>query len=555
MVLEYKFKYLSNNNTLIKFSKAIVSEMNLAFEIFKEDDYIYLYINAKEEELLQISDKLSKELPMSIFLKDYSLEVLEQIPKREKEEFKDDFNLPYCLKCVKNVENKDSINYYDPFFKCNICGTPKDQTLVLLEECSSLNQKKEFKDNKELFEFLALKLYEEKRVKIKTKAGVFVFYKTTKLKSKYEKVLCTNINSISKLIVSSKIKMLALLSIEKPRIDFNLNPSYKLNNNLDFETVNISYSNDLILYLLSLELQKLNVDFLSYENSEIFDYKLSYDNTDDQLDFISTPYISMIDEKILLLENKNYDKKLDFVYNEIEQKSKAQFMVLIQENKLYDKSVLNIFSSSKYDDNISLYSNKIDGIIDILNYNIPSSLDVILDEITKEESGSKLIKNYKHKFPLDFERAYNYSIEKDGKNSMYNLWKYVAVVLGLEDINENIILENSRKAVLQKGPRVDYLLTQSDKIFNKDFRISKLIKSGISFKLAGVDDKTLSFGYLESYAYFLANIIDETNTQFPIQAVSLCGDLIGNKTFYDLINKAITGDFDLYYNKDFPIQL
>jgi len=561
MVLEYKFKYLSNNNTLIKFLKAIVSEMNLAFEIFREEDFIYLYIKAEENELLEVSDKLSTQLPMSIFLKDYSLEVVLEIPNKDKLQIKEDFNLPYCPICVKNVENKESSDYYNPFFKCNICGSSSNEkTLILQEKASNENSLIDFLNNKEVFEFLALKLFENKRVKIKTKLGSFVFYKTSKLKSKDEKVLCTNINSLSKLTVTSKSKTVALLSIEKPVIDFVLNAVYKLNNELDFDTVKIRYAYDLTLYLLSLELQKLEVDFLTYEESDSFDYELNYDSLNDELETLTTPYISIYDEKILLLENKNYDKKLDDVYNKFKSKSKSQLMVLIEENKLYEKSILNIFTTSKYNDNISLYSKKIDGVIDILNYDVPSSLNTIFEEIALEDSGKRLLKNYKEKFPLNFEEATNYQISKREKNSIFVLWDYAAVVLGFDKENTNttfgsILLENAQKAILQKGPRIDYKLKQSDKLFNKEFDLTKFIKSGISFKLAGVDDKTLSFGYLESYAYFLADIIDSTNSEFPLDGISLSGDLISNELFYKLITKAITSNFNLYYNKDFPIQL
>ncbi len=554
MVLEYKFEYLSNNGTLIKFLEAILKKENnkdFSFEIFREENLIYLYIQGDEKKLLEVSEKLSVELPMSIFLKNYKIEVVSEIPKKEKMNKDEDFNLPYCSKCVYGVEDKKAVTYYDAFFKCDICdGLSSSQKSLNL---FGNNSKKEFQNNKELFEFLALEISLNKRVKIKTKAGDFVFYKTTKLKSFDEKVLCTNINSLSKLTVTSKEKTVALLCIEKPSLDFNLNAVYRSNNKLDFEKVNVRYAYDLVLYLLSLELQKLEIDFLSYEKSDIFDYNLTYED----FETLTTPSIVINDGKTLLIENKNYDKRLDDIYNKFQDKSKSQFMVLIEENNLYEKSIINIFTSSLYDDNISLYSKKIDGVIDILNYNVPTTLNPILDEIVQEESGKKLLKNYQEKFPENFEKALTYSLNEHEKNSIYSLWSFVAVLLGFDKENEkeNIILENAQKAVLQKGPRVDYKLKKSDKIFNKEFDVIKLIKSGISFKLAGVDDKTLCFGYLESYAYFLADIIDNVHSEFPLNGVSLCGDLIGNELFYKLINKAITKNFDLYYNKDFPIQL
>ncbi len=67
--------------------------------------------------------------------------------------------------------------------------------------------------------------------------------------------------------------------------------------------------------------------------------------------------------------------------------------------------------------------------------------------------------------------------------------------------------------------------------------------------------KSLSLGYVESYAYFLANIVDDVNKEFLLDGVTLCGDLIADEFFYKMLTKAITKNFKLFYNKDFPIQL
>ena len=550
MVLEYKFEYVSNNNTLINFLDNISKKENLSYEIYRKDDFIYLYVEAEEEELLNNSNKLAQEIPMSIFLRNYTLEVVPEMPKKDYSLNQDYSNLSYCSNCLSNVENKESNNFYNPFFKCDICGTTSDVTsLRFYKEYDEIK----YKNYKELFELLALKINEGLRVKIKTRSGEYVFYKTIKPISRKEKLICTNINFLSKLVVTAKAKAVALLCIEKPSLDFYINAIYKTNKKLDFDKINVRAAFNLTLYLLSKELEILGVDFLSYEKSDEFDYELTYN---DDIPEIFLPYITINEGKTLVLENENYDKKLDDIYNKFEDRSKSQFMVLIEENKLYEKSILNLFISSLYDDNICLYSKKIDGVIDILNYNIPNSFETIFEEIEKEESGKRLLLNYKNKFPENFDRALSYKCIENQTNSIYSFWNLVSIILGFDKKNEdnNILLENAEKALLQKGPRIDYKLKKSDKIFNKEFDISKLIKSGMSFRLAGVDDKTLSLGYVESFADFIANTIDNVNEEFKLDGVSFCGDLIANEFFYKIMNKAITSKFEFYYNKDFPIQ-
>ncbi len=236
MVLEYKFEYVSNNNTIIKFIDNILKKENLSYKILRDDDFIYLYVEGEEEELLENSNTLAQKIPMSIFLKNYTLEVVPQMPKKDYKFKSDYFNLPYCSNCLANIENKESTNFYNPFFKCDICGATCDvRTLKLYKKYDEI----EFKSYKELFELLALKIQEDSRIKIKTKSVEYTFYKTIKPQSKKEKLICTNMSSLSKLVVNAKAKTVALFSIEKPSLDFQINGVYKTNKKLDFEKINI----------------------------------------------------------------------------------------------------------------------------------------------------------------------------------------------------------------------------------------------------------------------------------------------------------------------------
>jgi hypothetical protein len=550
MVLEYKFEYLSNNNTLESFIENILSKKDVDYTIIREEDLVLLYIEDKQNRLLAVSKELSKELPMSIFLKNYTLEVVPEIPQKEDIKTYTDINSSYCSNCLTNIENEESNNFYNPFFDCDICGTTYDvDNLTLLKK----DIEKKYTKYKELFELLASKINENKKVKIKTKNGSFVYSKFDKIVEKNRKLICANINNISKLVVASKEEIVSLLSVEKPSLDLRVNEVFKMSNDVNCEKVNIKYSNDLIIYLLSKELEAFDIDFLVYEDSKDYDYELVYDYEGEE---IKSPKIMINESKILILENENYDENLDTIYNKFSEKSKAQFMVLNKENTLEDKSILNIFCSTQYDDNICLYSPKIDGIIDILNYDIPSSICDIFDQIAEDETGKKLLENYKLKYKANYEKALEYEIQKDANKSIFTLWKIAAVILGFEnsDNTENIIIHNASVALLEKGPRVDYKLFENDKIFNKEFNITKFIKSGMSFKLAGVDSNTLSLGYIESFSYFLANLVDEVHGEFILDGVSLCGDMISNELFYKLLHKAITKNFKIYYNKDFPIQ-
>lgn len=545
MILEYKFEYLSNNNNYLSFLNNILKSKDLEYKLCKEGDFIYLYIQDEEENLLEISNEIALKLPMSIFLKNYTLEVVSQIPQKDFTKTTDPSNLPYCSNCVANIENEYSSNFSEETFSCDICGTTcKVKTLKLFDKESLKN----YTSIKDLLVQIAQEINNNKKVRVKTKHLDYVFSKFEKIEKNNQNIIASTIDCIGKLAVASQEKKILLSSVEKPSILFNINEIYKRANSVDYEKVNISLAKDLITFLLSKELSALGIDFVNYTKSQ--EYDLLLEEQDVNLNN-SNLEVSVVDDKIFILKNESINEKLKELYNSFEEKSKAQFMVLLSENDFFEKNILNLYCSKKYKEQISLYSPKIDGMLDILNYKMPKNISEIFEKIALEDTGKRLIENYKLKFPKEYEKAL-YSADFDFKNSsISSLWEFASLALGFK----NNILVNAKKALLQKGPRVDYKLIASDKIYNKEFDLVRFIKSGISFKLAGVDENSLSLGYVESFAYFLASIVDEINSEFELDGVSLSGDLIADEFVHKLIKKAITKNFKLFYNKDFPIQL
>ncbi len=545
MILEYRFEYLSNNNNYISFLNNILKSKELDYKIFREDDFIYLYIQADEEQLLEISNELSLKLPMSIFLKNFTLEVVPQVPEKSFVKMTDYTNLSYCSNCVANIKNEYSSIFSNKTFQCDICGTTYDvKSLKFYEKKSEKN----YTSIKNLFVQIAEEIKNNKKVRLKTKHFDYCLSKLGTIRKNNQNIIATSLDTLSKLVVASEEKKILLSSVEKPSIIFNINEIYKKANNIDFQKVSVCLSRDLITFLLAEELSNLGVEFLEYEKGEEYDFML--ENTDEESKDTKLE-LSLIDSKIFILKNSYIDLKLEEIYKSFDKKSKAQFMVLLSENNFFDNSILNFYCSTKYDEQISLYSPKIDGMLDILDYKMPKNINEIFEKISLDDTGKRLLENYKTKFPKEYENAINSDDFKFVNSSIFSLWSVAALALGLE----NSILDNAKKALFQKGPRVDYKLLPNNKLYNKEFDIIRFIKSGISFKLAGVDEKTLSLGYVESYAYFLADIADEVNNEFELDGVSLCGDLIVDDFIYKMIKKAIAKNFKLFYNKDFPIQL
>lgn len=545
MVLQFKFKYLSNNGTLLKFLDSCAKKFDCEYKILRENEFIVLYIKGELEILELFSTKLSSYLPMSIYFYDSVIDMVDEFPFGKNLEIQDDFALPFCSDCLNQVEDDESSHYYNAFKTCSNCGNKVDTKNFIL---TSNHTKEIWKSDEELFSKIARFINDGKKVKIKSFSGTFVFSKFDK-NDKTSDILATNIDNISKMFVIKNTETIALASIEKPIINLKLNEIFKVNNECNIKDLNLRFANDFILYLFCLQLEKLSLDFVAYNNSNVYDYCLDFESNDFKL--IDIPKIKVLEnDRKIILASSTYCTSLDEMYNKFEEKNKGQLMVLLSENNLLDKSIVNFYLSSKYDNNIALYSKEYEGFIDILNVKIPNDMQELFDELKSDETGNTLLTNYKNKFPDIYEKALNYDITKLNIHSFSSLFSIAEVILGFE----NSIIKNASEALINKGPRIDYKLFTSDKFYNKEFDITRFFRSAISFKLAGVDEKTISLGYVESLAHFVANIVDTTNNELSLDGVSLCGDMFENDLFSNLVHKSITKNFKTYYNKDFVIQ-
>jgi hypothetical protein len=539
MVLKFEFTYKSKDKTLAKFLDFASKQFDCSYKILQEGDFLYLYVESSQEILTSFSDNLSLYLPMSIYFYGLKVDVIDSLPSTNSISLEQDKNISFCPECLKKVEDEKNKDYYNAFKSCDICSG--------FEEAEFIFEDEKIESNKSLFEKIALLISENKKIKIKTLSGIFVFSKLENI-DKSSKLLVTNLENISSLIVENKTEIIALASIEKPCMDFKINEIYKQKNSVKKDKINIRFANDLTLLLLSKELEKYKIDFLNIEENTESDYFLDVKSKKDI--YIDIPKIKCFENKKLVLESNSYPKKLDAVFEKFQEKNKAQFMSVLWENTLFNESVLNFYISRKNSDGVSYYSEKIDGLVDILEpLYIPKSIKEIFEEIEKDTKGKKLISNYKEKFPEDYKIAINSTISFQN-SSFYTYFQIAKIVLNFQ----NNIVENAMDCLLEKGPRIDYKLFDSKKLFHRNLDYLALFKSALSFKLAGVDESTISLGFLESLANFIGNEIDNVSSAYEVTGVSLCGDMFEYERFNLLVEKSITKNFKIYYNKEFVIQ-
>ena len=76
-----------------------------------------------------------------------------------------------------------------------------------------------------------------------------------------------------------------------------------------------------------------------------------------------------------------------------------------------------------------------------------------------------------------------------------------------------------------------------------------IIRSAISFKLAGIDKLSLSYGIIESFVEFLINIIDEIKEEMDITTITIGGSLLENKKIFTKITENCSANYNLYFKK------
>lgn len=548
MVLHYKFEYLSNNNNIIKIIDSLTKEYDIEYKIQKTNSFINLFVKSSLEKLEDFSNYLSANVPMSIFFKNIDISSLEELPQDGINISSKIKSLSFCTKCLNDVENKQSNNYYNAFTSCNNCGQDIKNPIFVLKQDDHIIKKD---NNIEYFEYVAKLLNDGNKIEIKTLSGNFVFAKLESIEDKYQdslRVLSVRLENISKVFVASKQETVALASLEKPSISLRVNEIFKSKNIFKNEYINVRYCNDLILYLLSKELEKYKIDFLYYLETSKSDFTFSFES-ENEIENIDILDIKIIDNTTHILKSNSYNKSLDEMYLKFNDNAKGHFMTLLEENELYERSILSFYLSSRNSDSICLYSKEIDGLLDILTLKIDSKIENIFTKISQDERGSKLVNNYKNKFSKDYEKAINFKNNHKYFTSFNDLFKMLKITLNFE----NDIFQNASKALLEKGPRIDYKVKDSDKIFYKEFKVEKLLQSCLSFKLAGVDEKTISLGIVESLAHFVSLQIDLINEEVKLDGIALSGDMFLNDVFANFISKSITKNYKIYYNRDFPI--
>jgi hypothetical protein len=537
MILEYQLDYRSDAQIFQKIFLNLIKKYELNGKVLKDQFLIKCYVEIEHSEAFdKFSSEFAKRLPNSIFLYDTKVNVIEDMPEGVYEVNSNKLPIPFCLECLESVMDKNSKDYYNIFKECDICGYG-----ISGEE---KNYKQDIQD-------IAISIKNGLNIKINTFYGKYIIGKITKnIESIDFDIIAYDYVTISNYTHATDYELKALASIEKPFIKLKTNLKFKTNiEEFKKDIFRFKFADDFILHLLMMELHALDIDLIFITKED-----LKYDNNIDfvtPIEFEPIEVVASPTHIAIVKGNKGLPTFNNQAKNNIP--CVGATYSIIKEHNLTQKyeNILGVYLSKEQQNAILLYGKKY-GIKQylLLEFSFNSISEILESIASLDEIGAKLINNYKNKFDNLYNKTKDIKFEKN-KFNIYELWGIVAIILGFNNTTNikeaSSILENNTMLFLgDRGPRIDYKITQEDS--NISIQPLKIIQSAISFKLAGIDDLTLSYGIVESFIEFLSNEIDNLKETMSIEAVAFSGSLFENNKLFAKTVKEISSNHKIYFN-------
>jgi len=554
MILAFEFNYVSNNGVLENLLKEIANDFGINHKIVRKESIVTLFVEADETGLSTFADTLSASLPLSIFFKSSSVEVVDTMPDETEVIPSMAYNVEFTPKILALVDTPSSKHYLSP------CVTVSNGSVKLFQQDHELLHANDAKGYEAFYEKVAELIVNGENVAIQTKNGSFVFGKIENSAScshiEMPEVIATDLSVVERMVVCRENEIKALASLERPAIRFKVNALFAQKGIFSQSRVVLRLADDLLMYQLSKRLFAKGVQFLfkatSLHGKE--SYRVQFDVN---LQPIDPLLVSVLENgAILIVKGSGYASfALKASLEKFDEPSHAAFASIMQEHQLFDATSSCFYLSTLHNDRIMHYS-KEHGMLNLIEISLPSSFAELFAEIERSSpSAERLVANYKEQFPEIYAKAVATIIPSNAPKSIYSLWKVVAMVLGLSENFEcaaEQLIENAEDFGGQKGPRIDYFLQKEDAL-SSDIDYVRLVRSGISYKLAGTDNTTLSFGYMESLSYFISDLCDTHKENLMTTKIALCGSLFGYKRFSEMVTKNLKPNHTICFNKELPI--
>ena len=542
MILAYSLEYRSSAQLYERIFLKTLRAAGLGGGYTREHYRLKFYVETKTHTALEtFVDHFAKALPHSIFLYGSEAKMVESMPEDLLEYVvQEKLPQPFCPECAAAVLNPESGVYYDIFASCEACGYGTE------------GERRNYRDD---LQPLLMALVGGECVRIDTHSGSFVLGLPSAMPSETVfDLLVSDLATVMQYAVAEEYELQALASFEKPLIRLCTTTQFsQAYSRPEGEALRFGLPGDLLLYLLMEELRHLDLPLLAI--SEVLDLSTAASFSPVKQNISLRPIEAVVtpSEVVLLSGNRGLPHFPDA--GEVQQPISA-FYSVIKEHRLAQPQIAGIHLDRDEPNAILVHGEKY-GTIEYLSMQFTfDSMASLFHQIVKtDESGEKIVLNYRKAHPELFEQISRIVFD-DQIFTIYRLWGIVAIVLGFGDTEDpeiaaKALMAHARCFAGAKGPRIDY------KLYSKEGKpyLDPLmtVRTAMSFKLAGVDPQTLSFGVIESFCEFLGNEADQLSQSMEVGAFVLTGSLLSERQIMTKLSREIGGNHALYCNVELPI--
>ncbi len=588
-------------------------EYGIYSSIEQKGDRLFCAFDEKNENLDAMLQTLEARLPASLFLKNFKTYIQEkELDSLASLDLSYPLGLGLCPSCQKDLFDVTSRRYYYPFTSCSCCGggvsflqhypysrantsmkyiqpcnrCEEEMKSVGLREGHHLNSCHEcgipvrlMSKNSEryandagsfrtMFEVAAKAINDNKKVLIQTTLGYRVFYKLSH-KTPNTKLMFIEADKITDYCALISEEFQALLSIERPILHVALKDE-ELKSTMGYNTAFVKYPDDGFSILLGVELKRLGLDFVGYEEAtgqSEADFKMEFDleitpqedlryflNKDRSFiasgervcfphrikigsDTLSIAYNlagvntqeSMIFDRFSRFGEVNADrvhhvgalKNIHQKQFEIAEDEASFFSVIVEHNLQGQKCIGGYFGNEA---SFLYYNGK-----NVVRAVPPNKFDphTLIEDIKNLRNGSdRLIVNLQKQRPEVYAR-----LEALQEKQNANLFEAVAIILDIEEKNYRGLSKVAMRFTGKGGILVD---TQ---VVDNKFNYTALIASIISYTLAGVDDTILAYSFFESFGDYFSDIMFQIQSKTKAEHFIICGESFGNQSLFSRIER------------------
>ena len=382
MILEYQLDYRSDAQIFQKIFLNLIKKYGLNGKVLKNGFIVKCYVEIERSEAFDnFSSEFARLLPNSIFLYDTQVNVIEDMPEDKANINSNKLSIPFCLECLEKVMDKNGKDYYNIFKECDICGYG-----ISGEE---KNYKQDIQD-------IAISIKNNDIIKINTFYGEYIIGKITQdIDSVNFDIIAYDYATISNYTHATDYELKTLASIEKPLIKLKTNLKFKTDiEELKKDIFRFKLADDFLLHFLMLELHELGIDLVFITKDD-----LKYDN---HINFLTPFELEPIEvvtspTHVAII---NGERGLPIFKNQVKNNIPCVGATysIIKEHDLVSKyeNILGIYLSKEQQNVILLYGKKY-GTKQylLLEFNFNSISEILEGIASLDETGTKLINNYK----------------------------------------------------------------------------------------------------------------------------------------------------------------